>query len=921
MRRTAGRIHLSRWGGAPFLALVILVFSLAVVQPASAQADLHDLRSIKRITDYWLSREGSDANPLLLGTKEEYLDALRRMRAGQSQIVGGAELPSADAEIRASECTSCKLILEMIAFFQHSLDELKTEAETLRVASLESGSDEASKDLAEAEGAVQEMEAHLRTLAQQAARCWDECVPPDRAARLFIPTPFEFPVSTYPGEPVTCLACQRLINELRKVNASLFVSQAELDELEALDRYYRSRFNMWDIWIEDADVEDLKAMRALADARARLMMNEPTGEDRSWRGQSPRGPLPDYMFPKGWDDLNRADTIGGRAAIMMEWSYDWIRRQAFKIRNLPNTLPADIANMEAVLDDEISANNNITSFLPDLTVATLYSWLYGAPYQTPEEVRQSAVPDEMSPAQQAGLESLVITAAIALAEKLPPAQKRVNELRQQRRDLLAQIFNCHRRLCRPGGTGTGVPVEPVAPPGVDTAGLIDGSGIASPDEGSERPVDGAGVMDEDPEAGAYPQDADRTDTDDAEMSPADGSGSDTAVDGNTPPTSEPIIGLVPPPQPMDLSPTFEEGDAIIISEGVRLLPDGTFVDEEGTTLSPQDLAGLTAPDANRAGFDPEDPEMGAGDEADVQAQEDAIAAELAAAAAPPERIVTKRIQPLPPVPPVASQCDAAAPASIAACNRLPEPERATCNALAGRRDCLTDLFNRLGGATENSCLVSCEGTAAQQSLNQFILDTGRRIAGQNFQQTLAALTVPPNEADRLFARIAELDKLIADMERGRLVHYYENTNTGEVVEHFGEQFEPVPPLVYRGDGRLPLNAAERARLSERRAERQDLLAQREAILNQSQAQAERSAELNAWYSKALGEVWELPPTAAMWCTRETAVDRYAACRRECVTRGFRDSRCLAQYSDNRPELDTYYQNEGLYPPGFERSPD
>jgi len=542
-----------------------LVFSLAVVQPASAQADLHDLRSIKRITDYWLSREGSNANPLLLGTKEEYLNALRRTRLGQSQIVGGAELPSADSEIRASECTSCKLILEMIAFFQHSLDELKTEAETLRMASLESGSDETSKDLAEAEGAIQKMEAHLRTLAQQAARCWDECVPPDRTARLFIPTPFEFPVSTYPGEPVTCLACQRLINKLRKVNSELVASQQKLDELEALDRYYRSRFNMWDIWIEDADVEDLKAMRALADARARLMMNEPTGEDRSWRGQSPRGPLPDYMFPKGWDDLNRADTIGGRAAIMMEWSYDWIRRQAFKARNLHNTLPADIANMEAVLDDEIAVASSIATLAPNITTATLYSWLYGAPYQTPEEVRQSAAPVEMSPAQQAGLESLVISAAIALAEKLPPARTRVNDLRKQRRDLLAQIFDCHRRLCRPGSTGTGLPVEPVVPPGVDTTGLTDGSGIVPPDEAPERPIDGAGVLDEDPEAGAYPQDADRNDTDDAEMSPADGSGLETAVDGNAPPTTEPIIGLVPLPQPMDLSPTFEEGDAIIIS--------------------------------------------------------------------------------------------------------------------------------------------------------------------------------------------------------------------------------------------------------------------------------------------------------------------------------------------------------------------
>ena len=152
MRRTTDRIHLSRWGSAPFLALVTLVFSLAVVQPASAQADLHDLRSIKRITDYWLSREGS---------KEEYLNALRRTRLGQSQIVGGAELPSADSEIRASECTSCKLILEMIAFFQHSLDELKTEAETLRMASLESGSDETSKDLAEAEGAIRR---HMREI-------------------------------------------------------------------------------------------------------------------------------------------------------------------------------------------------------------------------------------------------------------------------------------------------------------------------------------------------------------------------------------------------------------------------------------------------------------------------------------------------------------------------------------------------------------------------------------------------------------------------------------------------------------------------------------------------------------------------------------------------------------------------------------
>ncbi|CAN0597760.1 unnamed protein product, partial [Laminaria digitata] len=151
---------------------------------------------------------------------------------------------------------------------------------------------------------------------------------------------------------------------------------------------------------------------------------------------------------------------------------------------------------------------------------------------------------------------------------------------------------------------------------------------------------------------------------------------------------------------------------------------------------------------------------------------------------------------MPPRPAIAGQCASSPPASIASCNRLPEPQRATCNALAGKRACLINLFERLGEEGLESCLVSCEATAAQQKLNEFILATGLSVATENYETMLASLPTSFEAASELFDQINGLDEVISDMERGRQVFYYENTNTGAVFEHFGKRFDPVPPLVF-----------------------------------------------------------------------------------------------------------------------------
>ena len=868
--------HLARRITSSFLALVFL---FAAMTGASSQNPVESdrlLEDVQNAISRLLEEDGEAFGPPMeLISRRDYQDAWRRMTEGRSQLVGEVELPSADAEAFETDCTTCKLVLQSIVVFRRYLDEMEAERAKLQKASTP---DIAAQ--AEVNVGIMELQKHLRLLSISAADCFDRCVPPGKISRLFIPTPFEVPVRAYPGEPVTCRACQTILIELRKVNGELFAARRDLDRLEALDRYYRSRFGKFDISTEGVPPEGLEKMLQLAEARYRLVIGP----------QRIVGPLlPSTGRPSLLNDLESTPTFGGRCLVMLRWAYKEL------------TLRDDEREM---LSKDI-----------DQATTKFWTWLYGAPYQTTEEV-QSFVNKGLGKEDLLRLERLVLQATIHLAKRLPPARKKVAELGKQRREILARLFDCHSRQCIPrAGDPAATSPLPIEPP----------TKRIEPDEAENT---ARAYVDLPPlEPKTVPIPGEKIEADEAnkgvDTSPLP---EDDPVDGGRPVELAPATPVKP--DKAELQPPPEVGlrtqpdGSVLLGGGVQIGPDGAITGADGTPLTPQQLAGALVEGAGTAPEDDEDPEMaslseGSGLESAL-AEQAAIREELEKADTSPEQVAVRTVQPLPSVPAAARQCSDAAPESIAACSRLPDTARSRCEQLVGRRDCLTGISR--DGQGIQSCLLSCEATAAQQELNEFILATGLQTAAASYQTMLVSREATLREASVLLGRIAELEAEIEDMERGRRVFYYENTNTGVIIDHFGERFEPVPPLVYRGEGRLPLIGKELEKLGEARAERETLRQKRDALLEQAETSGDND-DLGQWYLNATTRVWKPAPTGALWCTPEMFANRYDACRRECSERGFRNAECLGQYSDNRTELDTYYLTQGLYPPGHPDRPE
>ena len=206
------------------------------------------------------------------------------------------------------------------------------------------------------------------------------------------------------------------------------------------------------------------------------------------------------------------------------------------------------------------------------------------------------------------------------------------------------------------------------------------------------------------------------------------------------------------------------------------------------------------------------------------------------------------------------------------CEHFPESIRGECRRLLGRRDCLRAEHAR------GSCEARCDAIVAWVNAGEWHLKEARALLEQNYQSELFRASSRDREGE-LMQELTELQERVNDMKLGRLVHYYENVNTGQIVQHFGEYFDPVPPLVYRGNGRLPLNARERKKLE---AAQNELEARVKELSDIQEKQANPSPALAKWYQQAL-RTWSSAETTMLNnCPRAELESTVAQCLKGCA---------------------------------------
>lgn len=241
-----------------------------------------------------------------------------------------------------------------------------------------------------------------------------------------------------------------------------------------------------------------------------------------------------------------------------------------------------------------------------------------------------------------------------------------------------------------------------------------------------------------------------------------------------------------------------------------------------------------------------------------------------------------------------------------ACVRLPAAEQATCFRLAAIVDTYTSANGQL------ACLERCESKRAHYTFDQWLVAAGRRTVEREYAAHIGALGVATDETDRLGQ---EIDKLAAEIEETahvRQVYIYENTKTGEIIQHFGNKFTPVAPLVYRGEALLPLNEVEQRRLAENRAR----LTALQAELSEKLADLAADDDLERWRNDALNDFWAQPPAGYLSCTRAEFDKEYEYCLSNCAGETIiGDSSCNIRGVSYRSRAFDRSARIALYPPG------
>ncbi len=848
------------------LALPLLLLTAVLAAPAAAQdGDYYDYArpesnasgnaiedGLRHQVERVMEKGGQDSAPLMFSP--EYAEAYK----GLEDFDPGAPLPSADAKSQSLLCESCRLLLEMMVFTRENVVQLE---EMARQAAQISGDD--SPEAKDLQNALAAARADLATMSIQAADCFDACVPPEKMTPIIPPGGYEVPARAYPGEPLTCEACSSHLQRLRPVNAELYNAQRALDHMEAQLRSYATAFDDLKIDPERDSSERLVRVVSLLQARYYKDFKDLLRQ----RDNEERERLSDELGGSFGLDLNGEpfDPVVGH------YHYPpptWAEVE----RRMPETFGGRAKMMAGWTANWFMRLGYNYAYKPGSAAASgLLGYLLGGDYVSEEEVGRQR---EEARAQIYLDYIAAARIAVNLSRNLPPQRKLVADLRAKRKAILADLMACHVKFCVTV-RGAGLPpVEPPEEPETDR----DTPQNEEPAESGPAPgADGAGLPEEPaPEAEVNPAD----DPEDPEM-----------AGGGTPVVEPPEVMIPEPPtiveiplQPLEPAPLFPGTE----------VTDGAAPPEDGA-VEPQDATGDTEGEAASAD--------GAGLE-NLGEIEDMVAA----ADEPEPQVAEITVQPVARSEPFAG-CEGASLAEPhPACERLPEAERAECRELAGRYECLLDHWNK----TE-ACLARCEAKSAGQDFNAWLLETNRQVTENNYAAALLARRQSEEEAEALMAERGTLAEEIADAERGRKVYYYENTNSGEIVSHFGEYFDPVPPLVFKGDGRLPLNARERARVEEKKTRLAEIEAEIAEVL---QEQASLDQELTAWRDEAVNGHFRPPPQAGLQCTAEMFQQEYTYCVRNCTEENFNigDSSCLTSFSSRLHPYDVAVRRL-LYPPG------
>ena len=223
----------------------------------------------------------------------------------------------------------------------------------------------------------------------------------------------------------------------------------------------------------------------------------------------------------------------------------------------------------------------------------------------------------------------------------------------------------------------------------------------------------------------------------------------------------------------------------------------------------------------------------------------------------------------------------------AACSAfLPEDRPACAARLTEYQKAVAALeAKRAEAAPAEACRLHCDVLAEHWKLRDetkgWSVRAVRTMASGAWERRNAELASLEGRRRALSEERAAVAAELADLRKGRVVYFYENTETGEVAEHT-ERFEAEPPLRFAGERRAPQLDGGRRRMAEREARMAELDAQLQALAREPAPApgAEAAAQAEAPPPDAAAERM----IASLWadhCSAREAADWIAACRAGC----------------------------------------
>jgi hypothetical protein len=211
------------------------------------------------------------------------------------------------------------------------------------------------------------------------------------------------------------------------------------------------------------------------------------------------------------------------------------------------------------------------------------------------------------------------------------------------------------------------------------------------------------------------------------------------------------------------------------------------------------------------------------------------------------------------------------------CAKLGSARQATCSAAVENwMESCAAVFPRTSLPSVALCHSECQvfGVASMQA--NTVLDLVLSLVDEGLNQ--------PDELTQARAATKILEAELAAFEetiQSRCIHIYTNSETGAIIQHDGDFFEPQPPLEYTGEMPAPPTSA--------------LSAKRQAVEEQLAKAIDRLAEVTdnigspfKWHSETRG-FWtgQAQVSTFTGCTRDQVPGEVARCKAFCSSQGER----------------------------------